>query len=149
MQGIIEKRDNECEGIVNSKNVFLVNKSKTERFTFTVKFVETVNDNTNNYTTHQFVLAPGDEVNLGCDLFFTDQKYLSINKIKLIDSSQIANVPQWAKLVDLHDTMINGIHLHYQKVSTFDSLKVMSQNKHLIKFEVTGQTLMKEDKIKE
>jgi len=149
MQGIIEKRDNNCEGIVNSKKVFLVNKSRTERYSFTVKFAETINDTNYNYTTHQFILAPGDEVNLGCDLFFTDQKYLSIDKINLIDSSQVANVPQWANLVDLHDTLINGVHLHYQKVSALDISKVLSQNKHLIKFEVTGQTMLKADKIKE
>ena len=93
LKGRIEKRDNGCDGVSNSKKVFLVNDSKTELCQFTVKYIETINDKNNEYSTQLITLQPGDEKYLGCDISYSEQKYLSTKKIQLME---IDNVKMYA-----------------------------------------------------
>ncbi|MFM2337591.1 MAG: hypothetical protein RL115_784 [Bacteroidota bacterium] len=87
--GIIESRDHNCEGVLNSKRVFIVNKSKKEKYKFTVKRIEIINDTIKKYSTKIIELEPGNEEDLGCELYYSDQKYLSIEKIKILKEDTV------------------------------------------------------------
>jgi hypothetical protein len=253
IKGKIEKRDKACDEILNSKRVFIVNKSKTEKYKFTIKSIETIDDTIKKYSTDQIILEAGDEEDLGCDFYFSDQKYLPIEKNiilgvgndkisnskilvgfadgsiveidkrdkqkaiesgatvllsndrilkyktpngSIVDESvlkkkygdrfddlvndgslvqinlslsdkiyfyngilysevEIMEAPRASNLdIDtylskvgasrLYDTLINNIKLKYYKQKATDSTKLLSQKKHSLKYEVTGQVLVKE-----
>jgi hypothetical protein len=159
INGRIEKRDNRCDGIAISKRIFLVNNSKTQKYQYTVKSTESINDSINNYSTEQIILEPGDEKDLGCDLYYYEIKYLTSEKLQIVDSGTekiyqyknktysrndlkkfateskmnvddyINEVPN-LKIVPLFDTTINGNVLKYKKVFWIDSSKIISQKKH-------------------
>jgi hypothetical protein len=215
IKGKIEKRDKACDGVLNSKKVFVVNKSKTEKYKFTIKTIETIDDTIKRYSTDQIILEAGDEEDLGCDFYYSAQEYLSIEKIqvvglekdtiyeygnkfyskseinKLVEKAKapsfdeyiayfkIKKIPQFypyekrktekenmifkdgdiravdkpdvkaaislgVETVSLFDTLINNIPLKYYKYNIIDSTKLLSQKKHSLKYEVTGQVVVKE-----
>lgn len=79
--GSIEKRDLGCDStIVDSKKIFLVNKSSDKKFKFTIKATKTTNEKANDYSTEFLVLEPGEEIFLGCD---GKKEFLSFPKKKI------------------------------------------------------------------
>jgi len=172
LNGRIDIRGNGCDDVPDSKQVYLVNTSKTQKYEFTVKSIETINDTLTTYSTQIITLAPGDEEYLGCDLYYYEKKYLITEKREIInlDTSQIyqykenlfskkdieeaatrnmmtideyiQKVPD-LKMIPLYDTLINNTPLKYKKNFVVDSLKFVLQNKHSIKYEVTGQSVPK------
>jgi hypothetical protein len=146
IKGVIEERQKGCADLNDSKKVYLVNTSTSTKYTFTVKTTDRINNSIIQYSTKKITLAPGDETELGCTLYFTDHKYSTsekINIIKTVDDLPDLNVN---KNVIFSDTFIERKNMKYAKIISVDSCNLISQNKHSVLYQVTGQASKQSDK---
>lgn len=74
---------NQLDGAIEHRignKLYLVNKSKTKEFRFTVKVTKIINDTLVEYSTRQNQLAPGDELYLGNENGISEKQYPTIEK---------------------------------------------------------------------